>query len=189
MSPFDKDLVENEKPIQQRLKEEELISDCLFGATVVECNDPRAFVSKLEEVIRPNYHVLGKGVEAERLKKHQGRPVIRWNAKTFKKDDADGSMYQLSKLPKEPKPIVIIENIADIPDGDRNIYDDPAHIENVLLHSWKDDAIHLTYNGIPFQMNKWDYSVVFPVRRGDLQNLRHSISSDGFAYLLAEIEF
>ena len=98
-------------------------------------------------------------------------------------------MRQLPKILKNLKPIVIIENIADIPDGDRNIFDDQAHIENVLLHSWKDDAIHLIYKDIPFQMNKWDYSAIFPVRRGDLQNLRHRISGKGLAYVLAEMAF
>ena len=179
MSLFDNDLIENEKLIQQRLKEEENISYCLFGATVVECNDPQEFILKLKEFLNPNYQVFGDGIEFEQLKKQQGRPVYRLDAKTFKKNDADGSMYQLSKVPKEPKPIVIIENIADIPDGDRNVYDDPTHVEDTLLHSWKDDTIHLTFNGESFQMNKFDYTVIFPVKPGDIEKLHHRIA-DGF---------
>lgn len=107
----------------------------------------------------------------------QDRPVIRWDTKTFKKYDAAGSMYQLSKLPKEPKPIVIIENIAGIPDGDRNTYDDPALVENILLHSWKNDTIQLTYKDVPFQMNKRDYTVIFPTQPGDIEKLHFRIAN------------
>lgn len=156
---------------------------CYVGVTILETSDPEAVAKHLEKMVSSDYQVIGNEPEAEMLKKQQGRPVYRWDAKTFKKYDAIGSMYQLSKLPKEAKPIVIIENIADIPDGDRNIYDDPEHVENVLLHSWKNDTIHLTYKGVPFQMNKGDYTVIFPVKPGDLQKLRRGIRSDGFGFV------
>lgn len=185
MSLFDKDLIENEEQLKQTMVEEENIALLLGpGACVVETNDTESFVASLLEKLSVDYAVLSNGPLADRLKSHQGRPVYRWDVKTFKKYDAIGSMYQLSKLPKEPKPIVIIENIADIPDGDRSIYDDPALVENILLHSWKDDTIHLHhYKNGPFQMSKCDYTVIFPVKPGDLQKLRHSIKSDGFGFV------
>jgi len=184
MSLFDKDLIENEEQLKQTMVEEENIALLLgTGVCVVETNDTESFVASLLEKLSVDYAVLSNGPLADRLKSQQGRPVYRWDAKTFKKYDAIGSMYQLSKLPKEAKPIVIIENIADIPDGDRNIYDDPEHVENVLLHSWKNDTIHLTYKGVPFQMNKGDYTVIFPVKPGDLQKLHHGIKSDGFGFV------
>lgn len=151
-------------PVEKGLKQiEELTSLCLSsGATVVDCVDPSATASRIESLAP------------------QGHPVIRLDTKTFKKYDAVGSMYALSKLPKEPKPIVIIENIADIPDGDRKIYDDPVLVETILLHSWKDDTIYLTHpQDGPFQLNKWDYTVIFPVKPGDLQKLHHSIKGEG----------
>lgn len=185
MGLFDKDLIENDEHFKQTMVEEENIALLLGpGACVVETNDTESFVASLLEKLSVDYTVLANDPLADRLKSQQGRPVYRWNAKTFKKyDDAVGSMYKLSLLTKEPKPIVIIENIADIPDGDRNIYDDPEHVENVLLHSWKNDTIHLTYKGVPFQMSKCDYTVIFPVKPGDLQKLRHSIMSDGFGFV------
>ena len=155
-------------PVEKGLKEIESLAELSqkAGVTIVESNDSNVVATKIEDLAP------------------QGRPVYRWDVKTFKKYDAIGSMYQLSKLPKEPKPIVIIENIADIPDGDRSIYDDPALVENILLHSWKDDTIHLHhYKNGPFQMSKCDYTVIFPVKPGDLQKLRHSIKSDGFGFV------
>ena len=153
-------------PVEKGLKEiEELTSLCLSsGATIVECVDPSATASRIESLAP------------------QGHPVIRWDAKIFKKYDAVGSMYMLSQ--RKDKPIVIIENIADIPDGDRNIYDDPVLVEKILLHSWKNDTIHLTHpQDGPFQLNKWDYTVIFPVKPGDLDKLRHSIKDENFAFI------
>ena len=178
MSIFD------QKPIEQHVRElDETIQNqlamCYVGVTILETSDPEAVAKHLEKMVSSDYQVIGNEPEAEMLKKQQGRPVYRWDVKTFKKYDAEGSMYNLSKLPKEPKPIVIIENIADIPDGDLNVYDDPEHIVNILLHSWKNDTIHLTYKDVSFQMNKWDYTVIFPIKPEDVNKLHHRIA-DGF---------
>ena len=180
MSLFDKDLVENDDFIRQRIAVEENIALSIgLGACVVDTENTKSFLDALYEMLSVDYIVLGTGPLAERLKSQKGRPVIRWDASKFCKGDAVGSMYILSL--RKDKPIVIIENIADIPDGDRNIYDDPVYVENILLHSWKDDTIHLTHpqHG-PFQLNKWSYTVIFPVKPGELQKLHHSIKGEGF---------
>ena len=183
MSLFDKDLVENEEHFKRVITVEEDIALSLgLGACVVETEDTRSFLDALYEKLSVDYIVLGTGQLAERLKSQKGRSIIRWDASKFCKGDAVGSMYTLSQ--RKDKPIVIIENIVDIPDGDRNIYDDPVLVENILLHSWKNDTIHLTHpqNG-PFQLNKWDYTVIFPVKPGELQKLHHSIKGEGFAWI------
>ena len=175
MSLFNKDLVENEECFRQRITVEENISLSLgLGACVVETEDTRSFLDALYEKLSVDYTILGTGPLAERLKSQQGRPIIYWDASKFCKYDAIGSMYRLMK--RKDKPIVIIENIAEIPDGDRNIYDDPVLVENVLLHSWKNDTIHLTHpqHG-PFQLNKCDYTVIFPVRPGDIAKLHRRV--------------
>lgn len=181
MGLFDKDLIENDEHFKQTMVEEENIALLLGpGACVVETNDTESFVASLLEKLSVDYAVLSNGPLADRLKSQQGRPVYRWDAKTFKKYDAVGSMYKLSLLPKEPKPIVIIENIADIPDGAPNIYDDPALVENILLHSWKDDTIRLTHHEEgPFQLNKSDYTLIFPIKPEDVNKLHRRIA-DGF---------
>ena len=179
MSLFDKDLVENEECFRQLIAVEENIALSIgMGARVVETEDIGAFLDALYEKLNVDYTVLRTGPLAERLESQKGRPIIRWDVSKFCKDDAIGSMYRLMK--RNDKPIVVIENIADIPDGDRNKYDDPVLVENILLHSWKDDTIYLTHpQDGPFQLNKWDYTVIFPVKPGDLQKLHHSIKGEG----------
>ena len=178
MGLFDKDLIENEEHFKQMIAEEENIALSIgSGAYLVETKDTEAFIDSLLEKLSVDYTVLGNGPLADRLKSQQDRPVYRWDAKTFKKYDAVGSMYKLSLLPKEPKPIVIIENIADIPDGAPNIYDDPALVENILLHSWKDDTIRLTHHEEgPFQLNKSDYTLIFPIKPEDVNKLHRRIA-------------
>lgn len=175
MGIFDKDLIENEDRYQQIISDEEGIALSLAqGGCVVETNDTEAFIDKIYKKLSMDYTVLGNGPLADRLKSQQGRPIIHWDAKTFRKNDAIGSMYSLSKYPKEPKPIVIIDNITEIPEAVSEIYDDPEFVENVLLHSWKNDIIYLTHPEYgPFQMNRTDYSVLFPVTPGALSRLRH----------------
>ena len=178
----------DQKPIEEHVREldesiQNHLAECLTpGITILETSAPEVMAGHLEKMVSSKYQVIGNEPEAEMLKKQHGRPVIRWDAKTFKKHDAVGSMYILSQ--RKDKPIVIIENIADIPDGDRNIYDDPVLVENVLLHSWKNETIHLTHpQDGPFQLNKWDYTVILPVKPGDLQKLHHSVRGEGLALM------
>lgn len=149
------------------------LSLCFTGINILETTDPKIIIKQLEIMASPDYKVIGNAPEAALLKKNQGRLIIHWDVKTFKKCDAAGSMYILSQ--RKDKPIVIIENIADIPDGDRSIYDDPVLVESILLHSWKNDTIHLTYKDNPFQLNRFDYTVIFLVKPGDLAKLHHRV--------------
>ena len=167
------------KPIEQHIQElnehiQNELALCYTGINILETSDIEIVIKLLEKMISPDYQVIGNTIEAELIKKNQGRPIIRWDAKTFKKFDAIGSMYCLSQ--RKDKPIVIIENITDIPDDDSSIYDDPALVENLLLHSWKNDVINLTHpQQGSFQLNRSDYTVIFPVKPGDLAKLHHRI--------------
>ena len=173
--PIEEHVLELDESIQNRIA-----GFITQGACIIETSDPVIVMKKLGEIIQPTYQILGNGVESTFLKKQQGRPIIRWDAKTFRKNDAIGSMYTISKYPKEPKPIVIIDHITEIPEAVSNIFDDPELIENILLHSWKNDIIYLTHPEYgPFQMNRTDYSVLFPVMPGSLSRLRHR--PDGIA--------
>lgn len=174
MSLFDKNVVENEESYKKKIAKEEAISLCVGpGAHIVETEDVESFLSYLLEVLSPDYSTLGGGEFAAKLKNNHGRPVIMWDAKGFKRKDAVGSMYRISKLAKDPKPIIIIKNITDIPEATSDIFDDPEHVENVLLHSWKNDTINLTFNQESFQLNSSDYSVILPVGPGWLEKLHH----------------
>ena len=184
--PIEKQLHEFEDYLQHELNIQNALAGCLApGATILEATDLETAIYKLETMLQTDYQVLGSGFEADWLQKQQGRPVISWDAKSFLKNDAIGSMYRLSKLPKEPKPVIIIDNITQIPEAVSDIYDDPALIENVLLHSWKNDTIYLTHwQDGPFELNRMDYSVIFPVRPGELKNLHFSVKGElGMVYL------
>ena len=178
MSLFDKDLIESEEHYRQIISIEEDIALSLGpGAHVIDSKDTDAFLENLFEKLIKNTPVLGSGPLADKLKSQQGRSIIRWDVKSFRKNNAIGSMYSLSRL--KDKPIVIIENITEIPDGDRSIYDDPDLVENVLLHSWKNDVIHLTHPQYgPFQLNREDYTVIFPVNPGWQEKLHHSAAGE-----------
>jgi hypothetical protein len=54
------------------------------------------------------------------------------------------------------KPILVIENVDQIPDGDRNIYDDPQYVENILVRSWKNELINIG----DFYLDRREISVI-----------------------------
>lgn len=88
-------------------------------------------------------------------------------------------MYALSRLPKDPKPVVLIENIANIPVGSPDVYDDPVYVENVLLHSWKNEVINLTHwREGAFQIVSRDYTIIIIVSSGDLQKTHYSVAGE-----------
>lgn len=103
------------------------------------------------------------------------RPIRILDCKTLKKHDAIDFLERLSKLPSDPRPMVIIQNITEIPIGDGvyykyvgdgetfndvSIYDDPQYVENILVHSWKNETNYLTNkNGEQFVLKSDDYTV------------------------------
>ena len=178
MSIFDKDLIENEESYKHQISVEEDVALCIgLGACLVETKDIKAFLGIIQEKCNVNYTVLGSGLLADRLKTQQGRPFEIWDVTSFCKNDAIGSMYRLSQ--RKDKPIVIIENITEIPIGDPAIYDDPVYVENILLHSWKNDIIQLTHPQYgQFQMNSRDYSIIIPVMPGDVEKPHFSIKGE-----------
>ena len=173
----------NEQINAQIAIEENMVLCLGSGGHIVFTEDVDGFISHLSEVLDTQCQVYGTGVLAEELKHQQGRPIIRWDASSFRKNDAVGSMYLLSKQPKEPRPVLIVENITELPDGDRSVYEDPVLLENILLHSWKNDVIHLTHhqNG-PFELMSKDYSIIFLVHPDSISKLHHRIS-DGMAVI------
>lgn len=79
--------------------------------------------------------------ETHILKEHQAREVISLDCRGLRKGDAYGWLMALSQ--QENNPIVIISNVSEIPDGDRNIYDDPVYVRKILLSSWKNEHIDI----------------------------------------------
>lgn len=113
------------------------------------------------------------------------RPVYTLDCKTLKKHDAIGFLERLSKLPSTPRPIVIIQNITEIPFGDISIYDDPQYVENILVHSWKNETNYLTNkNGEQFVLKSHDYTVflTWSAKTSDMIYCFWN-NSDGFGWI------
>lgn len=95
---------------------------------------------ELETIISPSYVPL-----KDSIKQHVARPVYVLDCKSLCKHDAIGWLETVSKLPKSPTPILIIENITEIPEED-DVHDNQTYVENLLVHSWKNEINYFTDN-------------------------------------------
>lgn len=74
------------------------------------------------------------------LKEHKDRLIASLDCSGLAKGDADGFVAAVLKDATN-RPIVVLENIDAIPDGDRSIYDDPRYVKDILLNSWEGKTI------------------------------------------------
>ena len=74
------------------------------------------------------------------LKEHKNRLIASLDCSGLAKGDADGFVAAVLKDAPN-RPIVVLENIDAIPDGDRSIYDDPRYVKDILLNSWEGKTI------------------------------------------------
>ena len=151
MSIFDDDL---DKIIRDRnLKEECYAKDlsCTFSAYGVIVEDKEdVLTKKISEAYNLNLNyktsfakraekIIMKAINPK-LAEHQSRAIYSIDCRTLRKGDAYGWLSGVANASIDP--IVIIENVTQIPDGDRAIYDDPNYVANILLRSWKNDDIN-----------------------------------------------
>lgn len=138
----DEDILINDvKQTPQMYKANEEFWDfmlCGTGAHGVEVG--HEFVTDVQQIISQAEEPMW-----EPLKKHAGRPIHVLDCKTLRKYDAIGWLEAVSKLPKSPTPILVIENITEIPEEDA-VHDNPKYVENLLVHSWKNEINYFTDN-------------------------------------------
>ena len=152
MGIFDDDL---EKIIKDRyLKEAYYAIDlsCTLSFCVIAENKEDVLMKKISEVWKHNLNykktsfakrvenLIAKAINPK-LKEHQSRNIYSIDCRTLRKGDAYGWLSGIANASIDP--IVIIENVTQIPDGDRSIYDDPNYVANLLLRSWKNDDIYV----------------------------------------------
>ena len=151
MSIFDDNL---DKIIRDRkLKEECYAIDlsCTFSAYGVIVEDKEDLLTKkISEAysLNLNYKTsfaerVEKGIKEAinpKLKEHQSRNIYSIDCRGLRKGDAYGWLSAIAKASIDP--IVIIEYVTQIPDGDRTIYDDSNFVANLLLRSWKNEDIY-----------------------------------------------
>lgn len=106
--------------------------------------------------------IVGNAVN-EGLKEHQTRDIYSIDCRYLRKGDAYGWLSAVSKASKDP--ILVIEHLTEIPDGDRSIYDDPAYVTNLLLRSWKNEQI---YAG-DLEIDRRQFTVILACRDIDSQ--------------------
>lgn len=97
------------------------------------------------------------------LKEHESRNIYSIDCRTLRKGDAYGWLSAVSKASKDP--ILVIEHLTEVPDGDRSIYDDPAYVTNLLLRSWKNEDI---YAG-DLEIDRRQFTVILACRDIDSQ--------------------
>ena len=161
MSIFDnpaspKSLRSFEEQKRKQLAEEELTGILLHSNVIcIGKRDAASFCDHIEDLLSTQTLVLD-----DYLRSQQGRPIFRWKVSSFCKKDAIGSLHALSVRPNNPKPIVIIEEITEIPAED-NIHDNPQYVENLLLHSWKNESnVYDDPQFGHFELCTEDYTVV-----------------------------
>ena len=113
------------------------------------------------------------------------RPIYSIDCKTLCKNDAIGFLESLSKESDEDRPIVLIENITEIPDED-SVHDNPEYVKNVLIHSWK-NPMNDFYNPISknhFYIKPENFIVLLTAPFVPQKNTLETVwrASDGFAF-------
>jgi hypothetical protein len=124
--------------LDKLLKVEKIIAAVLLRYGGVKC-----VVSKGDLDIKNS--IINRFSEVQ--KEHKERDYLSLDCRGLRKGDACGWLKAISEGIKNGtlnKPILVIENVDQIPDGDRNIYDDPLYVENILVRSWKNELINIS---------------------------------------------
>lgn len=71
------------------------------------------------------------------LQEHLNRPIYHIDCAKLCKGDAKGWLDSIEISPLVPRPIIVVENITEIPMED-SIHDNPLYVRNLLFHTLKD---------------------------------------------------
>ncbi|MBQ7209748.1 MAG: hypothetical protein IJS05_02490 [Paludibacteraceae bacterium] len=138
------------------------------------------FVSYLVDCLKidnsPFYHPL---------KKELGRPIYSIDCRYLCKFDVIGWLEEVAKLPLSQKPILVIENITELPTEDA-YHDNPKYVQNLLIHSWKNpqNDFYNAHSGNSFSIIPENYTIFItwtPENRQKLDKIWNP--SDGIAWI------
>jgi hypothetical protein len=116
-----------------------------------------------------------------KLKEHQSRNIYSIDCRGLRRGDTYGWLSAIAKesIAEEGiAPIVVIEYVTQIPDGDRTIYDDPNYVANLLLRSWKNEDI---YAG-DLKIDRRQFTVILACRGIDSQKLARECGLCSYAW-------
>lgn len=116
-------------------EKENFLSKKLNEAWNLKLDCKTSFAQRLNEIIQ---HFVNPNQESQKQ-----RPIFSVDCRTLCKGDAYGWLSNIAKATKEvTDPIIIIENVTQIPDSNRAVYDDPVYVTNLLLRSWENEQIY-----------------------------------------------
>jgi len=180
-----------DKYFENRIAIEHLLAkdlSCTFSAygVIVEDNED-ILREKISEAYSLNHNYttsfakrVGKIImEAinPKLKEHQSRNIYSIDCRTLRKGDAYGWLSGIANASIDP--IVIIENVTQIPDGNRAIYDDPNYVANLLLRSWKNDDIYFG----DFHIDRRKFSVILTCLPEDADILQRECGLCSYSWI------
>ncbi|MBR1808324.1 MAG: hypothetical protein IJ776_02940 [Paludibacteraceae bacterium] len=153
-----------------------------YRATGIEA-DCNSFVADIQVAISK-----ADNAPVKRMQQHAGRKVYTLDCRKLCKYDAIGWLRSVSQLPLSPKPILVIENITEIPKEDE-VHDNPQYVQNLLVHSWKNETNDFTdnrpgQNYEQFTINPRNYTV-FLTWTPETKEMLNSVwsPSDGYAWI------
>ena len=116
-------------------EKEKFLSKKLNEAWNLKLDCKTSFAQRLNDIIQ---HIVDPNQESQKQ-----RPIFSVDCRTLCKGDAYGWLSNIAKATKEVNdPIIIIENVTQIPDSSRAVYDDPVYVTNLLLRSWENEQIY-----------------------------------------------
>ena len=155
----DEDVLVNDHSVMIKNEWEKIIAKSLLTKNAVKCiiaeDEVNILVKKIAEIYNLNINstttfadllqsLINKASNPD-LKEHSNRKIFSLDCRGLRKGDAYGWLQWLQchmEQSRRNDPIVIINNVTQIPDGDRNFYDDPVYVTNLLLRSWKNPDIY-----------------------------------------------
>lgn len=186
----DEEVLLRKEVIRPSIQEERLLSIGIFRKGAVKCfisNDYNNIYSKIAKLHNLTNNptttfdnaicsILNKAIWEE-LKQHASRNIASIDCRALRKGDAYGWLSALAKA--EDDLIVIINYVTQIPDGDRNIFDDPGYVANLLLNSWKNEDI---YAG-DVHINRKNMTILLTCPPEDADKLRHACRMNSYAWI------
>ena len=115
-------------------EKENFLSKKLNEAWNLNLDCKTSFAQRLNEIIQ---HIANPNKESQKQ-----RPIFSIDCRTLCKGDAYGWLSNIANATEQvADPIIIIENITQVPDGNHATHDDPMYVTNLLLRSWKNEQI------------------------------------------------
>jgi len=129
LSNFD-EIIRESDAASERITELESYYADLLQYGVRKLYDYGTFKKELEELM---------SYACQALKPHKDRKYAYLDCRSLTKVDAENFVKYILKEELN-RPIVIIDNIESIPDGDSGVYD-PEYVKHIILNSWTNKTI------------------------------------------------